>query len=71
MEIKKTDSVELVDTQIKRNEELKEAFDVLFNKINALCVSSRETSLAITKLEEAQMWATKSISREDPVYEVK
>lgn len=70
MEIKKTDSVKLVDTQIKRNEELKEAFDVLFNKINTLCVSSRETSLAITKLEEAQMWATKSISREDPVYEV-
>lgn len=70
MEIKKTDSVKLVDTQIKRNEELKEAFDVLFNKINTLCVSSRETSLAITKLEEAQMWATKSISREDPIYEV-
>ena len=70
MEIKKTDSVKLVDTQIKRNEELKEAFDVLFNKINTLCVSSRETSLAITKLEEAQMWATKSISREDTIYEV-
>lgn len=70
MEIKKTDSVKLVDTQIKRNEELKEAFDILFNKINTLCVSSRETSLAITKLEEAQMWATKSISREDPIYEV-
>ena len=34
----------------------------LANTINELCPEGREKSLAITKIEEAVMWANKSIS---------
>lgn len=35
----------------------------LCNIINKLCPESREKSLAMTKLEEAVMWANASIAR--------
>lgn len=37
----------------------------LANTIDALCPDSREKSLAITKLEEAVMWANASIARNE------
>jgi hypothetical protein len=47
-----------------------EKYDALRNKakelaylIEELCPNSREKSLAITKLEEASMWANASIAR--------
>ena len=40
-------------------------FSNMYDWIDENCKNSRETSLAITKLEEAQMWAIKSISREE------
>lgn len=33
------------------------------SKIDPLCPSSRERSLAMTKLEEAVMWANSAIAR--------
>jgi len=33
--------------------------------INAICPDSREKSLAITKIEEAIMWANAAIARDD------
>lgn len=35
-----------------------------YNLIEQVCKPSRETSLVFTKLEEAQFWAIKGISRE-------
>lgn len=67
--INRTDSVELSENQIERNKELKEAFEKLFAVVNNTCIGSRETSLGITKLEEAQMWLSKGISREHTTYE--
>ena len=40
-------------------------FSNMYNYIEDNCKSSKETSLAITKLEEAQFWAIKGISREE------
>lgn len=37
----------------------------LAHKIDALCPESREKSLAMTKLEEAVMWANASIARNE------
>jgi hypothetical protein len=49
--------------QPKQYEDLRwRAYDfALF--INALCPDSREKSLALTKIEEAVMWANASIAR--------
>lgn len=43
---------------------IREAFSNIYDEIETTCVPSRETSLALTKLEEAQFWAIKGISRE-------
>ena len=40
---------------------LRTAFSQLQQTVNDLCPSSRERSCASTKLEEAAMWAVKSI----------
>ena len=56
--------IEVNDDQEFRIEEIRHKFSDIFNVIDDLCVPSRETSLAITKLEEAQFWAIKSITRE-------
>ncbi len=40
-------------------------FSNLYEQIDKNCKPGRETSLAITKLEEAQFWAIKGISREE------
>lgn len=48
--------------QVTRYELLREVGKVLAYAIENNCPSSRERSLAITKLEEAIMWANKSIA---------
>ena len=40
-------------------------FSDMYDVIDKNCKNSRETSLALTKLEEAQFWAIKGISREE------
>lgn len=60
----KTKFIEVNDDQGFRIEEIRHKFSDIFNAIDNLCVPSRETSLAITKLEEAQFWAIKGITRE-------
>lgn len=50
--------------QQHRIDEIRKLFSGAYNFIEQVCKNSRETSLAITKLEEAQFWAIKSISRE-------
>ena len=44
---------------------IRENFSNMYDFIEKNCKSSRETSLAITKLEEAQFWAIKGITREE------
>ncbi len=38
------------------------AFSEMYNCFDALLESNRESSLAYTKMEEAQMWAIKSVT---------
>lgn len=51
------------DDQKEKIQDIREMFSDVYDSIEAVCHSSRETSLALTKLEEAQFWAIKSISR--------
>lgn len=51
--------------QESRIEDVRACFSDLYDIIGKLCKGSRETSLALTKLEEAQFWAIKGITRED------
>ena len=53
------------DEQYQRIIKIREFFSAIYDEIEQDCRPSRETSLAITKLEEAQFWATKGITRED------
>lgn len=53
------------DDQQFRIDEIRNAFSDLYDKIDSLCKGSRETALVYTKLEEAQFWAIKGISREE------
>ena len=51
--------------QPERYEELRERGKFLARMMLNLCPPSRELSLALTKLEEAIMWANASISRNE------
>ncbi len=44
---------------------IRSSFSNMYDVIDINCKNSRETSLAITKLEEAQFWAIKGITREE------
>lgn len=52
---------QLSETEKFMLDELKKEAEILYQKIKDLG-TSRETSLALTKLEECVMWATKSIT---------
>lgn len=56
---------ELKSTQIAVVERFRELYSDLIYFIEDNCKDSRETSLAVTKLEESLMWLTKGISREE------
>ena len=56
--------LEINDNQKDRIEEIRNLFSEMYNLVEEICKPSRETSLVFTKLEEAQFWAIKGISRE-------
>lgn len=56
--------LEVDDNQKDRIEEIRNLFSEMYNLVEEICKPSRETSLVFTKLEEAQFWAIKGISRE-------
>lgn len=45
------------------------AFSEMYKCLDELLLDSRESSLAYTKMEEAQMWAIKSVTRESQLIE--
>ncbi len=53
------------DEQKNRIDDIRNMFSDVYDFIETNCKQSRETSLAITKLEEAQFWAIKGITREE------
>lgn len=56
---------EINGNQKDRIESTRKMFSDMYDFIENNCKGSRETSLAFTKLEEAQFWAIKGITRED------
>lgn len=44
---------------------IRSSFSNMYDVLDINCEKGRETSLAYTKLEEAQMWAIKGITREE------
>lgn len=56
--------LEVDDNQKDRIEEIRNLFSEMYNLVEEICKPSRETSLVFTKLEEAQFWAIKGITRE-------
>ena len=56
---------EVNEEQNNRIDKVRNMFSDVYDFIESNCKSSRETSLAFTKLEEAQFWAIKGITRED------
>lgn len=56
--------VEVSKEQQDRIDLIRSSFSNMYNVIDINCGPSRETSLALTKLEEAQFWAIKGITRE-------
>ena len=62
----KADERKVNEEQQERIKQLRHDFRMLFAMIeDSYCKRSRETSLGITKLEEALMWLIKGISREE------
>lgn len=58
------------DDGFKKITELRQAFSVVKASIEACCPPSRQTSVAITELETAAMWAIKAVVFNDPKSEV-
>lgn len=56
---------DLNNYQKNRINEIRRLFSNVYDYIEKECSKSRETSLALTKLEEAQMWIIKGITREE------
>ena len=57
--------LETNEEQTKRIEKIRNIFSDIYDEIDSICKKSRETSLVYTKLEEAQFWAIKGITREE------
>lgn len=53
------------DEKEARIENVRMLFSDIYDTVEKNCKPSRETSLVYTKLEEAQFWAIKGITRED------
>lgn len=61
--------IKITEEQKEKINKIRLRFSDIYNCIEKICENSREKSLAITKLEEAQFWAIKGISREEK-YEI-
>lgn len=61
---RKAEYTKTSEEQQKRINDIRKVFSDIYDYIENNCKNSRETSLAITKLEEAQFWAIKGITRE-------
>ena len=57
--------IEITEEQKEKINKIRLSFSDIYNCVEKLGENSREKSLAITKLEEAQFWAIKGISREE------
>lgn len=57
--------LEVNEEKNRKIQEIRENFSNMYNFIEKTCKNSRETSLVMTKLEEAQFWAIKGITREE------
>ena len=57
--------IEVSEEQKERIQMIREMFSNVYDCVEDQCKQSRETSLAITKLEEAQFRAIKGITREE------
>lgn len=55
--------LEVDEEKNKKIQDIREMFSKMYDFIEENCKSSRETSLAFTKLEEAQFWTIKGITR--------
>ena len=62
---KRAEFHEINKDQEERIGKVRLAFSDMYDMIENTCKLSRETSLVLTKLEEAQFWAIKGISREE------
>ena len=56
--------LETSQEQKDRIDLIRSSFSNIYDVMDNNCKNSRETSLAMTKLEEAQFWAIKGITRE-------
>lgn len=57
--------VEVSKEQQDRIDLIRSSFSNMYDVIDINCKSNRETALVLTKLEEAQFWAIKGITREE------
>nr|DAS27217.1 MAG TPA: hypothetical protein [Caudoviricetes sp.] len=55
--------LEVNEEKQQKIDNIREMFSKMYDFIEENCENSRETSLAITKLEEAQFWTIKGITR--------
>lgn len=62
---RKAEYTEVNQEQQARIDKVRYMFSSMYDLIEQYCKPGRETSLAITKLEETQFWAIKGISREE------
>ena len=56
--------LEVNDIQKERINNIRKFFSEIYTYMDLNLIPSRETSLVYTKLEEAQFWAIKGITRE-------
>ena len=62
---KRAEYISVDEEKNNRIQSIRECFSIIYDEIDLKCKPGRETSLALTKLEEAQFWAIKGITREE------
>jgi hypothetical protein len=62
---KRAEFLETSEAQKERIAKTRNEFSKMYDFIEENCKPNRETSLVLTKLEEAQFWAIKGITREE------
>lgn len=67
---KRAEYTKINSEQEERIEKVRFMFGAMYDMIEQHCEPNRERNLAITKLEEAQFWAIKGISREKSKHEL-